>query len=134
MTLTPLQPEGWERPSGFSNGLAAPAGSRLVFVAGQVAFEAGKRPAGGLGDFVTQFKKALENVVAVVRAAGGGPEHLASMTIFVLDKKAYLKKSRELGPVWSEVMGKHYPAMALVEVKGLVEEEAVVEIQAIAVV
>lgn len=131
--LYPIEPAGWGRPSGYHNGMAAPPGSKLVFVAGQIAFDASQRIVAA-GDFVAQFKKATENVVAVVRAAGGDARHVASMTIFVRDRALYFDKLKSLGPVWAEVMGKHYPAIALVEVSGLLETDALVEIQAIAAI
>lgn len=131
MKLEPIQPPGWAAPKGYSNGVLAPAGSRLLAVAGQIAWDAEQRLV-GREDFALQFRTALANVVAVVRAAGGGPEHLLQLTIFVTDKRAYLACTRELGAAWKELVGRHYPAMALVEVADLLEEGAQVEIQALA--
>lgn len=131
MKLEPIQPPGWAAPKGYSNGVLAPAGARLLAVAGQIAWDAEQRLI-GRGDFALQFRTALANVVAVVRAAGGGPEHLLQLTIFVTDKGAYLACTRELGAAWKELVGRHYPAMALVEVADLLEEGAQVEIQALA--
>jgi enamine deaminase RidA (YjgF/YER057c/UK114 family) len=131
MKLEPIQPPGWAAPKGYSNGVLAPAGSRLLAVAGQIAWDAEQRLV-GREDFALQFRTALANVVAVVRAAGGGPEHLLQLTIFVTDKRAYLACTRELGTAWKELVGRHYPAMALVEVADLLEEGALVEIQALA--
>lgn len=131
MKLEPIQPPGWAAPKGYSNGVLAPAGARLLAVAGQIAWDAEQRLV-GRGDFALQFRTALANVVAVVRAAGGGPEHLLQLTIFVTDKRAYLACTRELGAAWKELVGRHYPAMALVEVADLLEEGAQVEIQALA--
>lgn len=131
MMLEPIQPPGWAAPKGYSNGVLAPAGSRLLAVAGQIAWDAEQRLV-GREDFALQFRTALANVVAVVRAAGGGPEHLLQLTIFVTDKGAYLACTRELGAAWKELVGRHYPAMALVEVADLLEEGAQVEIQALA--
>ncbi len=131
MKLEPIQPPGWAAPKGYSNGVLAPAGSRLLAVAGQIAWDAEQRLV-GRGDFPLQFRTALANVVAVVRAAGGGPEHLLQLTIFVTDKGAYLACTHELGAAWKELVGRHYPAMALVEVADLLEEGAQVEIQALA--
>lgn len=122
MTLAPVEVPGWPRPRGYSDGMVAPAGARLLFVAGQIA------PA---GDLAAQFRGALERVLAVVRAAGGGPADIASMTIFVTDLALYRGALASLGAAWREVMGRHYPAMALVEAR-LVEAAALVEIQAIA--
>ncbi|MBM3991133.1 MAG: RidA family protein [Planctomycetes bacterium] len=131
MKLESIQPPGWAAPKGYSNGVLAPAGARLLCVAGQVAWDAQARLVGP-GDFAQQFRTALANVIAVVRAAGGGPEQLMQLTIYVTDKRAYLGCTRELGVVWKELVGRHYPAMALVEVAGLIEEGALVEIQALA--
>jgi enamine deaminase RidA (YjgF/YER057c/UK114 family) len=133
MTLVPIQPAGWSAPKGYANGIVAPAGARLVFVAGQVAWDAEQRLVGG-DDFPAQFRQALSNVIAVVRAAGGGPEHLASVTIFVTDKRRYLASTRELGAIWRELAGRHYPAMALVEIRGLLEPGALLEIQGVAAI
>jgi len=131
MKLEPIQPPGWAAPKGYSSGVLAPAGSRLLAVAGQIAWDAEQRLV-GREDFALQFRTALANVVAVVRAAGGGPEHLLQLTIYVTDKRAYLACTRELGAAWKELVGRHYPAMALVEVADLLEEGAQVEIQALA--
>jgi len=131
MKLEPIQPPGWAAPKGYSNGVLAPAGARLLAVSGQIAWDADQRLV-GRGDFAQQFRTALANVVAVVRAAGGGPEHLMQLTIYVTDKSAYLACTRELGAAWKELVGRHYPAMALFEVADLLEEGALVEIQALA--
>ncbi|NOT29832.1 MAG: RidA family protein [Planctomycetes bacterium] len=128
-----VQPEGWEPPSGYSNGVLAPPGARLLFVAGQIAWDADQVLV-GRGDFAAQFRQALTNVLAVVDAAGGEPAHLASLTVFVKDKQAYLASSKALGTLWRELVGRHYPAMALVEVADLLEKDALVEIQAIAAI
>jgi enamine deaminase RidA (YjgF/YER057c/UK114 family) len=133
MTLEMVQPEGWDAPSGYANGVVVPPGARLVLVAGQIAWDARRRLVGP-GDFTAQFRQALANVLAVVAAAGGRPQDLASCTVFVKDKRAYLGATRELGAAWRELVGKHYPAMALVEVRDLVEEGALIEIQAIAAI
>jgi enamine deaminase RidA (YjgF/YER057c/UK114 family) len=127
---TPIQPEGWTAPRGYSNGTLAPAGSRLLAIAGQIAWDADQHLVSP--DFLPQFRQALENVVAVVRSAGGDPRHLISVTVYVTDKRQYLADTRALGTTWREVCGRHYPAMALVEVADLLEEGALVEIQALA--
>lgn len=119
-------------PRGYSNGVLAPAGGRLLFVAGQIAWDARQRIVSA--DFVEQFDRALGNVVAVVREAGGAPEEIARVVIYVTDKREYSRRTREIGERWRAHMGKHFPAMALVEVKGLLEDEAQVEIEAIAVI
>jgi enamine deaminase RidA (YjgF/YER057c/UK114 family) len=128
---TALLPEGWPRPRGYSDGVAAPADARLVFVAGQIAWNE-KHELVGDDDFAAQFAKALENVIAVVRAGGGAASDIVSMTIYVTKKRRYLKARKKLGTTWRALMGEHYPAMALLEVKGLVEPGALVEMQAIA--
>jgi len=133
MSLEPVDPEGWKPPKGYSNGMLAPPGSRLLFVAGQVAWDAEARIVGE-GDFAAQFRQALSNVVAVVRAAGGEPGHLGQLTVFVTDLEQYTGATRVLGEIWREVVGRHYPAMALVKVAGLLEEGALVEIQGLAAI
>jgi enamine deaminase RidA (YjgF/YER057c/UK114 family) len=127
-----LNPESLGAPKGYSNGMLAPAGGRILFVAGQVAMDAEGRVIDG--DVAAQWSRALENVLEVVRAAGGGPADIGRMTVFVTDKARYMAARPALGAVWRRVMGPHYPAMTLVEVKGLVEEGAVVEIEATAVI
>ncbi len=126
-----LLPEGWAKPSGYANGIAATG--RLVFVAGQI----GWNPITGefeTDDFAAQTAQALRNVAAVLAAAGAGPEHVVRMTWYVTDKAAYLASRREIGRAWREVMGRHYPAMAVVVVSALIEDRAKVEIEATAVV
>lgn len=125
-----LLPPGWPRPSGYANGVESRG--RLVFVAGQVGWDRQGRFPGD--DFVAQVRQALSNVLAVLAVADGGPEHVTRLTWFVIDKRAYLARRQEIGAVYRELMGEHYPAMTLVEVKGLLEEEAVVEIEATAVI
>jgi enamine deaminase RidA (YjgF/YER057c/UK114 family) len=120
-----VNPDELGRPSGFSHGLVAPPGGRVLFVAGQNA--------PGAGDFVAQFSVALDRALAVVRGAGGRPEHVARLTVYVTDIQAYRAARKRLGDVWRAAMGRHYPAMALVEVAALVDEGAVVEIEATAV-
>lgn len=133
MSLENIAVDGWKAPRGYSNGVLAPAGARLLAVAGQIAWDAEQRLVGGV-DFAAQFRQALSNVVAVVRSAGGRPEQLLSLTIFVVDKRAYLAAAKELGAIWKELVGRHYPAMALVEVADLLEAGALVEIQALAAI
>ena len=129
MALEPVNPPGWKAPRGYANGVVAPAGARLVFVAGQIAWNADQQLVGE-GDFAAQFRQALENVVAVVREAGGDAGDLAQLTVFVTDKRKYLDCTRELGAAWKQVVGSHYPAMALVEVADLLEEGALVRSRA----
>jgi enamine deaminase RidA (YjgF/YER057c/UK114 family) len=102
-----------------------------LFVAGQVAWDAEQQIV-ARSDFAAQFEQALRNVLAVVEAAGGKPEHLVQMTIFVTDRQQYATSSKAIGASWRALLGKHYPAMALVEVAALLEDRALVEIQAVA--
>ena len=125
-----LNPPGWPRPKGYSNGIAARG--RMIFVAGQVGWNADERFTSDR--LVDQARQALTNIVAILREGGAGPEHLVRMTWYVLDKSEYLKSGRELGEVYRAVIGRHYPAMTAVEVKGLVEEGALLEIEATAVI
>ena len=118
-------------PTGWNNGLLAPTGGRLLFVAGQNASGTSGRVESE--DFVEQFALALDHVLAVVREAGGEPQHIGRMTVYVTDLATYMASRAELGVVYRARMGRHYPAMALVEVSGLVDDGAVVEIEATAV-
>ena len=118
-------------PVGFSHGLLASPGARLLFVAGQTA--AGERGVVGDSSFVAQFEAALIKVLAVVRAAGGGPDHIARLTLYVVDMPSYLASRPRLGGAWSVHMGTHYPAMTVVGVTRLVDAAAVLEIEATAV-
>jgi enamine deaminase RidA (YjgF/YER057c/UK114 family) len=126
-----INPEALGAPRGYSNGVLTPPGGRLLFVAGQVAWDSAQQVVSE--QFSRQFAQALENVVTVVRAAGGQPEHLARLTIYVTDRSEYLASVREVGAEYRRIMGKHFPAMALVEVRGLVEEGAKLEIEGTAV-
>ena len=131
MTFEIVNPESLGKPSGWNNGMLAPAGGRLLFVAGQAGSDAtGKIVASG---FVEQFARALEKVLVVVREAGGKREDIGRLTIYVTDLQAYLESRKPLGEAYRELMGRYYPAMALVKVKGLVDPEALVEIEATAV-
>jgi enamine deaminase RidA (YjgF/YER057c/UK114 family) len=124
-------PDFWPRPRGYSNAVIMPPG-RALYVAGQVGWDIHGNFTGNT--FAAQFRKALENVCACVEAAGSSPEYIGRLTIYVTDKGEYLNEIKDVGNAYREVMGKHYPAMALVEVKGLVEPGAKVEIEADAVV
>ena len=125
-----LLPEGWPRPKGYSNGVEATG--RMVFVAGQI----GWTPEGAFVEtsFAGQFRQTLMNTLAVLAEAGAGPQHIVRMTWYVVEKREYLASLREIGAIWRELIGPHYPAMAVVEVKGLIEDTARIEIETTAVV
>jgi enamine deaminase RidA (YjgF/YER057c/UK114 family) len=125
-----LQPDGWVPPRGYANGVVAEG--RMVFVAGQVGWNA--RAEFETDDFVGQVEQALANVVAVLGAGGAGPEHLVRMTWYVTDKAAYVARRKDIGEAYRRVIGRHFPAMTLVVVAGLLEDRALVEIEATAVV
>jgi enamine deaminase RidA (YjgF/YER057c/UK114 family) len=125
-----LHPRNWKQPKGFANGIAA--AGRTVFLAGQVGWNAEQRF--DSEDFVAQARQALGNIVTLVAEAGGTPEHITRLTWFVLDKHEYLSGLRELGEAYRTVMGRHFPAMTLVQVGALVEDKARLEIEATAVV
>lgn len=129
--LEPINPESLGAPRGYSNGMLAPPGGRLLFVAGQIGWDGRQRLVSE--SFLAQFGQALENVAAVVRAAGGAPEHLARLTLYVVDRREYLADLKAVGEAYRRVLGRHYPAMALVEVQALLEPGAKVEIEATAV-
>ena len=128
---TVIQPEGWARPRGYSNGMVAEG--KLLFIGGMVGWDpksdTPKFPQG----FPAQFEQALANVTEVLRTAGGRPEQLTRLTVYVTDKKAYLASLKECGAAWKKYLGRHYPALALVQVVALVEDEALVELEATAV-
>lgn len=127
---TIVNPDSLAPPRGYSNGMVL-GGGRMLFVAGQIGWDAESRIVSD--DFAAQFAQALDNVLDVVREAGGAPEHIGRFTIFVTDKKTYLAAAKAVGVAYRERMGKHYPAMSLVEVADLLEEGALVEIEATAV-
>jgi len=126
-----VHPLGWARPRGYANAVVARG--RLVFVAGQIGWDPTAPKPKLAKTFAAQFDQALANVVAVVREAGGRPEDLARLTIFVDDKKEYLASLKQVGQAWRRRVGRHYPAMSLVEVSALLEKGAKVEIEATAV-
>ena len=126
-----VQPLGWARHRGYSNGVVAKG--RMVFVAGQIGWDPTSSKAKLGKTFAAQFDLALANAVAVVREAGGRPEHLARVTIYVSDKQEYLAALKQVGQSWRRRVGHHYPAMTLVEVSSLLEKGAKVEIEATAV-
>ena len=127
--LRVLQPPGWPAPRGYSNGMAGTG--RTVLVGGQVGWDAaGRFPPG----FVAQAAQALRNILAVVAEAGGGPEHVGRLTWYVLDIGEYRASLRDLGAAYRDAMGRHFPAMTLVQVSALAEPEARLEIEATAIV
>ncbi|RWI88822.1 RidA family protein [Mesorhizobium sp.] len=127
---TILQPEGWAKPIGYANGVAARG--RLVFIGGQVGWNAECQFE--TDDFVDQVRQTLTNVVAVLAEAGGEPQHITSMTWYFTDKAEYLANLKGIGEVYRAVIGRHFPAMAAMQVVALVEDRAKVEIQAIAII
>ena len=126
-----INPESLGRPQGYSNGILSDTGGRLLFIAGQVAWDIEQQIVSN--DFAEQFDQALSNLITVVKEAGGTPDHIARLVIYVTDKAEYLKNTKAVGERYRKYMGKHFPAMVLVEVKGLLEEAAKVEIEGIAV-
>ena len=125
----PVQPPGWARPHGYSNGYRL---GNVLFVAGQIAWDAEQRLVGP-GDLGVQFDRALANVRAVLDAAGVLPDRVGRVTVYVTDKRAYLAALPAIGAAWRTHFGRHYPAMSLVQVADLLEEGAMVEIEATAV-
>ena len=126
-----LQPPEWARPKGFSNGIAVRGGT-TVYIAGQIGWTGDQRFAEK--SFAGQFRQALANIVAVLAQAGGRPEHLVRLTWYVIDKEEYLGALRDVGAAYRELIGRHYPTMAVVQVGGLIEPEARLEIEATAVI
>ncbi|MBZ9865830.1 RidA family protein [Mesorhizobium sp. CA15] len=127
---TILQPEGWAKPIGYANGVAAHG--RLVFIGGQVGWNAACRFE--TDDFVGQVRQTLANIVAVLAEAGGEPQHITSMTWYFTDKAEYVGNLKGIGEAYRDVIGRHFPAMAAMQVVALVEDRAKVEIQATAVI
>ena len=126
-----INPKSLGRPRGYSNGQLTNADARLLFIAGQIGWDEQQRLVSD--DFVEQFDRALRNVLAVVLEAGGAPGGVARLVVYVTDKREYAARTAEIGERWRAQMGRHYPAMALVEVKGLLEDGAKVEIEGTAV-
>jgi enamine deaminase RidA (YjgF/YER057c/UK114 family) len=125
-----LQPPGWARPRGYSNGVVA--SGRLVFISGQVGWDENCRFQAH--DFVGQARQALRNILAVLAEADGSCEHITRLTWYVTDKQEYVASYKELGGVYREIMGAHYPAMTAFQVAALIEDRAKVEIEAMAVI
>ncbi len=125
-----IQPEGWVVPKGYANGIEARG--RQVYVSGQIGWNAESKFE--TTDLVGQIKQALHNCVEVVRAAGGGPEHIVRMTWYLEDKKEYTARLKEIGAVYRDVVGRNFPAMSAFQIADLVEDEAKVEIEVTAVI
>jgi enamine deaminase RidA (YjgF/YER057c/UK114 family) len=125
-----LQPEGWARPRGYSNGIAA--SGRTVSVSGMIGWDA--QCQFQALDFAGQTRQALQNIVDVLKEAGAGPEHIVRMTWYVVDKQEYLAAAKDIGAAYRELIGRHYPAMTAVQVVALIEDKARVEIEVTAIV
>jgi len=124
-----LHPAGWPRPKGYANGIAARG--EMVFLAGIVGWDAEERFPGGL---VAQFRQTLHNIVAILAEGGAKPEHVVRMTWYITSRDDYLANGREIGAIYREIMGKHFPVMAVVQVVALMEAEAQIEIEVTAVI
>ena len=131
MAFKKINPESLGTPSGYSNGLLTEFSGRLLFIAGQIAWNQQQKIVSN--DFVEQFDQALANVVAVVTEAGGQPSDIARLIIYVTDKNEYRERTREVGERYRKHLGKHFPAMVLVQVAGLLDDAAKIEIEGIAV-
>ena len=131
MAFTFINPDSLGAPSGYSHGLVADASGKLLFIAGQLAWDQKQKIVSD--DFVEQFDRALANVVTVLSAAGGKPEYIVRLVIYVTDKIEYRERTREVGERYRKHLGKHFPAMVLVQVAGLLDDAAKVEIEGMAV-
>ena len=125
-----VNPPGWPRPRGYANGIVAEG--RFLFISGQVAWDENERFHSD--DLVEQVRQALKNTLTMLQAGGARPEHVARMTWYITDKREYLRRGKEIGAVYRELMGQHYPAMSMVQVAALMEDRARVEIEATAVI
>ena len=132
MPFTLINPESLGAPSGYSNGLLADAGGKLLFISGQIAWNEKRQIVSD--DFVEQFDRALANVMTVVGAAQAKPEHIVRLIIYVTDKLEYRERTREVGERYRKHLGKHFPAMVLVQVAGLLDDAAKVEIEGMALI
>ncbi|HTE06539.1 MAG TPA: RidA family protein [Planctomycetota bacterium] len=130
LPLETIVPSGWPRPRGYSQAVRVPAGRELLFVAGQIGWDASEQLVGA--DFPAQFEQALRNCVTVVQAAGGGAGDIVRLTMYCTDRGVYLRHLREVGIAYRRIMGEHYPCMSLVQVAALVEQGAQIEIEATA--
>ena len=127
-----LHPQGWSPPGGYSNGISVSAAGRVVFIAGQVGWDADQHFRSE--DLVPQFEQALKNILSILAEAGGKPIHICRLTAYCIDKRAYLAGRRELGRVWKMLMGNHYPVMSMIFVADLLDTPAKIELEATAVV
>ncbi|MBP5990838.1 MAG: RidA family protein [Piscinibacter sp.] len=127
-----LLPDGWKAPIGYANGIVAPVGARIVFVAGQVGWNA--QQIFESEELAPQFEQALRNVLTVLAQAGGRPEHICRMTAYCCDKPGYLAVRKQLGAVWRQLMGSHYPAMSMIFVSDLLDHPGKIELEATAAV
>jgi enamine deaminase RidA (YjgF/YER057c/UK114 family) len=132
MAFTLINPEALGAPSGYENGLLVDGGGKLLFIAGQIAWDSEQKIVSD--DFVEQFDQALSNVIAVLRAAGGEPQNIVRLVIYVTNKIEYRERTREVGERYRKHLGKHFPAMVLVQVAGLLDDRAQVEIEGMAVI
>jgi enamine deaminase RidA (YjgF/YER057c/UK114 family) len=132
MAFTLINPEALGAPSGYSNGVLVDGGGKLLFIAGQIAWDNNQKIVSD--DFVEQFDKALANVITVLRAAGGEAENIARLVIYVTNKIEYRERTKEVGDRYRKHMGKHFPAMVMVQVAGLLDDRAKVEIEGMAVI
>ena len=132
MSFKLINPESLGAPSGYSNGLLVDGGGKLLFIAGQIAWDKDQKIASD--DFVEQFDKALSNVITVVRTAAGEPDNIVRLVIYVTNKVEYRERTKEVGECYRKHMGKHFPAMILVQVAGLLDDRAKVEIEGMAVI
>ncbi len=133
MKIDPINPRSWRKPSGYSNAILARRAESFLFVAGQIAWDEEQKMV-GVGDFGAQFRQTLENVCTVVRAGGGHPSDITRLTMFVVDKAQYMSNLETIGTAYRELLGRHYPAMSLVQVAALLEDDALIEIEATAAV
>jgi enamine deaminase RidA (YjgF/YER057c/UK114 family) len=132
MSLKLINPEALGAPSGYANGLLVDGGGKLLFIAGQIAWDQDQKIVSD--DFIAQFDKALSNVITVLRAAGGEPDNIVRLVIYVTNKIEYRQRTREVGERYRKHLGKHFPAMVLVQIAGLLDDRAQVEIEGMAVI
>jgi enamine deaminase RidA (YjgF/YER057c/UK114 family) len=130
MSIETLQPAEWARPKGYANGMAARG--KMIFISGQIGWDSNGQF--NSDDLTGQTAQALRNIVRVLKEAHAEPRHLVRLTWYVLSREAYVREARDIGAAYREILGKHFPAMSVVEVRGLVEQRALVEIEATAVI